>query len=228
MLLPVPTLAGVVATYFVSGATHYLIGLIAGVAIFLFTRKAYQAREAQKRLEQIEHDLPQAINVFARAISAGVPIERAILSVKNAFDGPLGQEFERMHDALLLGVPFQQALNDSAKRVDSGNFQYFTAILSLNAETGGPLVEVLTNLSVGLREKQKLDKKVLVLTAEPRMAARVVTGIPIALLGMQFVKQPEQLEFLINHPTGQQVALYALVSISAGLLIIRRLTKVGQ
>ncbi len=97
----------------------------------------------------------------------------------------------------------------------------------MNAETGGPLVEVLNNLSVGLREKQKLDKKVMVLTAEPRMAARVVTGIPIALLTLQFVKQPEQIDFLLNDPTGQQVMLYALTSIVIGLFVIQRLTKIG-
>ncbi|MEZ9232449.1 type II secretion system F family protein [Vibrio amylolyticus] len=226
-LLPLPSVAALAVTYFVSGATHIILGLLLGAGAFLLTSKLYLSREAQKRLENIEHELPQAIDVFARAISAGVPVERAILSVKHAFNSPLGDEFERIHDALILGVPFQQALTDASRRVESGGFQYFTAILSLNAETGGPLVEVLNNLSVGLREKQKLDKKVMVLTAEPRMAARVVTGIPIALLTLQFVKQPEQIDFLLNDPTGQQVMLYALTSIVIGLFVIQRLTKIG-
>lgn len=227
VFLPLPSAASLIVSYFLSGATHIALGLVAGACVFLLTRKLFLAKEAQKRLDQIEHELPQAIDVFSRAISAGVPIERSILSVKKAFDSPLGDEFERIHDALNLGVPFQQALTDASRRVDSGGFQYFTAILSLNAETGGPLVEVLNNLSIGLREKQKLDKKVLTLTAEPRMAARVVTGIPIALLAMQFVKQPEQLDFLFNDPSGQQVTLYAFTSIALGLFVIQRLTKIG-
>ncbi|MGD8110642.1 type II secretion system F family protein [Vibrio sp. TRT 17S01] len=181
----------------------------------------------QLKIEAIEAHLPEAVDVFARAIAAGVPMERSIRSVANAFDGHLGDEFNKLHDAIVLGVPFQQALSDSSARVDSESYRYFTAILSLNAETGGPLVEVLTNLSHSLREKHKLNKKVLALTAEPRTAARVVTGIPIVLLTMQFFKQPEQLEFLLQNEAGQQILLYAVVSIISGLLIIKRLTKVG-
>ncbi len=80
-------------TYFVSGATHVILGLLLGAGTFFLTRKLYLSREAQKRLENIEHELPQAIDVFARAISAGVPVERALLSVKHAFTSPLGGEF---------------------------------------------------------------------------------------------------------------------------------------
>ncbi|CCN50446.1 membrane hypothetical protein [Vibrio nigripulchritudo MADA3029] len=183
-------------------------------------------QEAKKQILELEDRLPDAIEVFARAVSAGVPINRAVLSVGHAFEGLLGREFRRIYDALILGVPFQQAFEDSSKRVDSDSFGYFTAILCLNSETGGPLVEALNNLSQGLREKTKADRKMLALTAEPRISARIVTGIPVVLLSLQFAKQPDQVEFLFKDPSGQKILIYAVVSIIAGLFWIKRLARI--
>ncbi|SON49954.1 type II secretion system F family protein [Vibrio tapetis] len=197
------------------------------VVVMALTSKLIIAHQAKKALQQLEAQLPDAIEVFARAIAAGVPLNRSVLSVSESFEGALGSEFRKIYDALLLGVSFQQAFSDAADRVDSEAFGYFTAVLSLNTETGGPLVDALSNLGASLREKSKIHQKVLALTAEPRVAARVVTAIPIVLLSMQFVKQPEQIDFLLNDPSGQSVLAYAVVSMALGLIWINRLTKVS-
>jgi tight adherence protein B len=98
--------------------------------------------------------------------------------------------------------------------------------LSLNSETGGPVVEIMNNLGASLREKNKIEKKMLALTAEPRISARIVTGIPVVLIVMQMLKSPEQIRFLLNDPSGKGVLMYAAISILLGLIWIKRLTKV--
>ena len=176
--------------------------------------------------QQFSNKLPDVIEVFSRAVQAGVPVQRAILNVSDSFDGLVSSEFRKVYDALVIGIPFQQALLDSSKRVNNPSYHYFTAILGLNAETGGALVETLQHLSGSLREKSKVEKKMLALTAEPRMSARIVSAIPILLLTFQFVKNPQQIEFLINDTTGQKIISYALVSIVVGLLCLKRLTRI--
>jgi len=206
---------------------NVLLAFIAGAVVAAVVSQLIIVHQAKKALQQLEYQLPDAIEVFARAIAAGVPLNRSVLSVSESFDGQLGSEFRKIYDALLLGVPFQQAFSDAADRVESEAFGYFTAVLSLNTETGGPLVDALSNLGSSLREKGKIHQKVMALTAEPRVAARVVTAIPVVLLSMQFVKQPEQIDFLLKDPNGQSVLAYAVISMALGLLWINRLTKVS-
>lgn len=227
LTMPVLMVAGGAAFMLYNMFAQLLLAILGACLAAFIAAKMFAAHLARKECQLLEAQLPDAIEVFARSIAAGVPLQRAVLSVSEAFDGVLSREFRTIYDSLLLGVPFQQAFNDSAQRVDSEAFGYFTAILSLNSETGGPLVEALTNLGSSLREKSKIEHKVQALTAEPRVAARVVTGIPVVLLSMQYVKQPKQIDFLLHDPDGQMVLAYALVSILIGLLWINRLTKVS-
>lgn len=77
-----------------------------------------------------------------------------------------------------------------------------------------------------IHERKTHDKKVLAMTAEPRMSAKIIALLPPLFLWFCYYQMPESFEYLRHNPAGQMVSAYAFISIVAGLWIINRMTKV--
>src|SRR5699024_4447353 len=95
--------------------------------------------------------LPDAMDAIVRASQAGIPVTQSIREVGGRFTAPLGPEFKRMGDALLLGHELEEVLDEANLRIELPDFSFFTVCVMLQRETGGSIVEALENLSTIIR-----------------------------------------------------------------------------
>lgn len=189
------------------------------VLAVMFAYKRMETRFQKKFLDQ----LPDAMDFIVRASQAGVPANHALRTVGEQYPNPLGLEFRRMGDNLLLGNDLQDVLDDAAVRVGLPDFSFFSVCLLLQRETGGPLAEALENLSTIIRARRDLRAKTRALTAEGRVSSMAMSAMPFILFGVTYALNPDNMKIMFTSSTGRLLLWIAAGMLVTGLLMIRKI-----
>jgi tight adherence protein B len=145
---------------------------------------------SQRRRKRIEEQFPIALDVFVRALRSGHPIASAIDLLTHEMEDPIGSEFGLVSDEVAYGANLSEALEDMAERWDLDDMRMFVVSLSVQAETGGNLAEILQNLSEVIRARSSLYMKVRALSSEGRMTGWMLTVLPVLTFVGMFIVNP--------------------------------------
>ena len=107
----------------------------------------YLKWKSNKRLQRIEAQLPDAMDLISRALRAGHSFPSALSMVGTEAQEPIASEFKTTFDEISFGISNDQALNNLAARVPSADMRYFVMAVIIQRETGGNLSELLGKLS---------------------------------------------------------------------------------
>jgi tight adherence protein B len=179
-----------------------------------------------KRLQRLEAQLPDAIDLMGRAMRAGHAFPTALSMVGDEMNDPIGNEFRTLFDEINYGVTLQDALLNILSRVPSTDLQYFVVALLIQRETGGNLAELLDNISSIVRSRIKLMGEVRTLSAEGRLSAWILGLLPFATALMIQVINPGFLKVLWTDPTGLRLVYGALVMMAFGIWWMSRIIKI--
>lgn len=186
----------------------------------------YLKRATIKRKEAIEEQLPDALDLMARAMLAGHAFPSALKMVGDEMPEPIASEFRIAFDEINYGISVQDALNNLIDRVNSTDMSYFVISVLLQRETGGNLAELLGNLSKLIRERLKLIGAVRVLSAEGRLSAQVLTALPIVVALVINLVNPEFMKVLWTDAAGVKLVGGAIVLMLVGYYWMRRIVKI--
>ena len=202
-----------------------LILIITGVAaggLPLF----YVLGARNKRMLAIELQLPDALDLMARAMLAGHAFPSGVKMVGEEMPEPVAGEFRIAFDEINFGISVQDALTNLATRVPSTDLRYFVISVLIQRETGGNLAELLSNISALIRARLKLLGAVRVLSAEGRLSAIILTILPFALAGVINLLNPKFLSVLWTDPAGLKISGGALVIMILGMFWMWRIIKI--
>lgn len=186
----------------------------------------YVKRATIKRKEVIEQQLPEALDLMARAMLAGHAFPSAMKMVGDEMPEPIAGEFRITHDEVNYGISVPEAMNNLSVRVPSTDMGYFVISVLLQRETGGNLAELLGNLSKLIRERLKLMGTVRVLSAEGRLSAQILTALPFVLAFVINIINPKFMRLLWTDPSGLKMIGAALLMIVIGFYWMRRIVKI--
>lgn len=202
-----------------------LAGLIAAAVGFVapYVQLSMQRR---RRLDKIEEQLPDAIDVIKRALRAGHPFNAAIKLVAEDMDQPIAQEFELTFSDLNFGNDVRRAMLGLLTRVPSVTVMALITSVLVQRESGGNLAEILDQIAKIVRSRFRFERKVRSLSAEGRMSAWVLALVPIGLVALLSVASPDYLPVLLKNPTGHKLLYGAGVLAVVGVLWIRRIIQI--
>ena len=178
------------------------------------------------RLRAIHTQLPDALDLIGRALRSGHALTASLKMAGDELSGPLARELRLTHDEVNFGVSLHQALSNLGHRVPVTDLRYFTIAVLVQRETGGNLMEVLSNLSRLMRERLKLQSKVRVMTAEGRISAWALGSLPFVLAALMHWGNPEFISVLWTDPVGLELTQVTLGLMLLGCLWLWRLTQV--
>lgn len=141
-------------------------------------------RTRARRIRKFTLKLPEALDVANRSLSAGHPLPAAISLVARELPDPVGTEFGLLSDELTYGTTLDDALVNLSHRVGAEDLNLLAIALSVQAGTGGNLVEILQNLSKTLRDRTMLKAKVKAISSEGRITAIFMSAYPFLLYAM--------------------------------------------
>ena len=186
----------------------------------------YLSHLKRKRVEKFKRQLPDGMDLIARALKAGHAFSGGMSLAADEFDDPLGPEFAETLDEINYGVSVGDALKNLAARVDCGEIKYFVVGVILQRETGGNLAELMETLAGLIRERFKFDGKVKTLTAEGRISAVILILLPIGIFGYLWLTNPNFLAPLITEPVGKLMILGAIVMMIIGAFVMKKMVDI--
>jgi tight adherence protein B len=176
-----------------------------GVILFLRTR----------RLQAFLREFPEVIALLSRSVRAGHPFTTGLEMVATELPEPVAGEFRITFDEQRFGLPIRDALLNLCMRVPLLDVRLFVTALLVQKETGGNLAEILDNLSHVIRERFRIAGEVRVRTAQGRLTAIILMIIPVAMLGVLHVVNPDYVNLLFVNRMGKY-----MLAIAAGLQVI--------
>ena len=186
----------------------------------------YFRRRAARRLMAFQSQLPDAIDMLVSAMKAGYSFQAAMNFIGQEVPEPLGPEFSRFYDEQRLGVDVRTALLGLQERVDSMDLKMFTTAVLVQRDSGGTLSEVLANISDIMRDRFALEGEIESLTAESRVSARILAGLPVVVLLGISLMNPAFMRPMWTQAVGQAMIALAAVSVMIGYFIMMKIADI--
>lgn len=178
-----------------------------------------------KRMAKFEKQLPEALDLIARALRAGHAFTSGMKLAADEFEDPLGPYFSETLDEINFGLSVADALKNLTYRVDCPDVRFFVVSVILQRQTGGNLAEIIEGLAHLIRERFKFRGKVQTLTAEGRLTGKILVAVPIVLFIALLIINPKYGGVLISDPIGKLLATVAICLMVIAHLVIKRLVK---
>jgi tight adherence protein B len=155
------------------GAPHFFIG-----------------KMIKRRINKFNSNFPDAIDLMVRGLRSGLPITETLGIVASEIQGPVGIEFRIVSDKMKIGRTMEVALQETADRLGTPEFQFFVITLAIQRETGGNLAETLSNLSDVLRKRAQMKLKIRAMSSESKASAYIVGSLPFIVFGLVYMMNP--------------------------------------
>jgi len=147
------------------------------------------SRKAKKRMDLMDEQLPDAVELMVRSLRVGHPFTSAVGIVAREVADPLGTEFGMIADEAAYGRDISEALKEFAERMDSQDLRFLAVAVTIQQTSGGNLSEILHGLSQVIRARFKLFRRVRTITAEAKWSGMFLSAFPIAaLVAIQVIK----------------------------------------
>ena len=162
----------------------FLLALLIGVVIGAGFPHMAVGFFIKRRIAKFTAKFPDAIELLVRGLRSGLPITETIAVVAHEVDGPVGVEFKNITDKMKIGRTMDAALQDTADRLGTPEFQFFCITIAIQRETGGNLAETLANLATVLRMRGQMKLKIKAMSSESKASAYIVGSLPFIVFGM--------------------------------------------
>jgi len=175
-------LAITVLVYLKSGALPLSLGV--GLLIGAGLPHLVVGHFIKKRGNQFTSKFADAIDLLVRGLRSGLPVTETLGIVATEVPGPVGEEFKLVSDRIKVGRTMEDALQETADRLNMPEFSFFVITLAIQRETGGNLAETLSNLSDVLRKRAQMKLKIRAMSSESKASAYIVGALPFIVFGM--------------------------------------------
>jgi tight adherence protein B len=138
----------------------------------------------KKRGNAFTSKFPDAIELLVRGLRSGLPVTETLAVAAQEVPGPVGEEFKLITDRIKVGKTMDDALQETADRLDMAEFSFFCITLAIQRETGGNLAETLSNLSDVLRKRAQMKLKIRAMSSESKASAYIVGSLPFFVFTM--------------------------------------------
>lgn len=153
----------------------------------------------KRRTERFNAKFPDGIELLVRGLRSGLPVSETLGVIASEIPGPVGEEFRAVVDRIRVGRSMEEALQVTADKLGTPEFQFFVITLAIQRETGGNLAETLSNLSDVLRKRAQMKLKIRAMSSESKASAYIVGSLPFIVFAMIWWINPSYLaDFFVD------------------------------
>ena len=180
----------------------------------------------KKRFDKFLEQLPEALDLVSRALSAGHAFSEALHMISIEMPEPIATEFRKTYEEQNLGLSVKLALENLTQRMPLLDLKMCVTAILIQRETGGNLAEILEKVAYTIRERFRILGDLKTLTTSSRMSAWLLCGLPIGVaLAVTFLN-PDYMSVLWKDPRGHYLIALALFMQITGMLIVRKILRI--
>ncbi|WP_323008109.1 type II secretion system F family protein [Pseudorhodobacter sp.] len=184
------------------------------------------ARKAKKRMDLMEEQLPDAVELMVRSLRVGHPFSSAIGIVAREVADPLGTEFGIIADEAAYGRDVAESLKEFAERMDSQDLRFLAVAVTIQQTSGGNLAEILHGLAQVIRARFKLFRRVRAITAEAKWSGMFLSAFPLGALVMIQIIQPNYYDKVKDTPEFIPAALIVGVLLVINVIFMKVMVNI--
>lgn len=196
------------------------------MTIGAFVPDIYNLYYSHLRRKKIEHDLLNAIIMLNNAFKSGRSTMQAIEIVKNELEGPIKEEFKKMHTEISYGLSLESVFQRFSERVKMEEISYITSSLTILNKTGGNIVKVFSSIEKSLFSKRKLESELKALTSSSRAMSKILLFLPFIFAGIIVLLNPTYFNSLFDNFIGLSVSFIIIMFYVLYAFFVRRVMKV--
>ena len=163
---------------------------------------------------------------MARALRAGHSLSSAIEVLSEQSGAGVATEFEVVFRQQNFGLPLRDALLQMADRVPSKDLRFMVTAMLVQKETGGNLTEILDRTTHVIRERIRIEGEIRVRTAQGRLTGWILSLLPVLMLLLTNLINPEYARILLHDPVGHKLLYVGAGLILAGTFFIHRIVNI--
>ena len=201
-------------------------GALIGAAAAILVPVLYLEMRRKKRLRKFETQLPDVLNLLAGSMRAGFSFAQGLEAVAEEANEPSKRELQRVYAESRLGRPIEDALEDSADRMQSIDLVWAVMAIRIQREVGGNLAELLDTVAETMTERERLRHEILALTAEGRLSAWVLGIFPPAFAVVLYLIQPDYMSTLFNSSIGMTAVVLSAIMAGFGFVWLRKIMAI--
>jgi tight adherence protein B len=211
--------------FFLTGIS-ILLALPIGFLLSWVPTRLYLKIKMAKRCAAFAEQLPDVLQLVASSLRSGFSLSQALDGVVREGSRPAAPEIARALAEARLGVDIEDALDKVADRLRCQDLSWVVMAVQISRQVGGNLAEVLLTTVHTMRERGQLKRQVRALSAEGRLSAYVLVGMPIGISFWLFLTRREYLRPLYSTGMGLVMLSAAIVGILVGSWWLSRIVKV--
>ena len=139
-------------------------------------------RLRERRAAKVRAELPDALDMVANSLSAGLTLPQALMRNLEHFPPLVAEEFARIIYDTRLGFSIGGAFDNLAKRLPVPDVTMVVIASKIGVARGGNLAENYRMLSTLLRDNLAFEDELKAMTTEGRMQAMVMSALPLVML----------------------------------------------
>jgi tight adherence protein B len=202
-----------------------ILGLFAGLFIGIGLPHFIVGKLIKRRVAKFTSKFPDGIDLMVRGLRSGLPISETLGIVADEVPGPVGIEFRSVADKMRIGRTMEAALQETADRLGTPEFQFFVITLAIQRETGGNLAETLANLSDVLRKRSAMKLKIRAMSSESKASAMILGSLPFIVFIMVYLVNPEYMAGFFIEPRLIVAGLGGMVWMSIGVFVMAKMVN---
>lgn len=204
---------------------NLLLGIAVAAGGLVLVLLGIQALASRER-HRFEAQLPDTLNLMSSSLRAGYSLLQAAEAVAHESQEPTAREFSRALTDIRLGSTVHESMRAVAERMANIDFKWAVLAMEIQAEVGGNLADILTTTSTTMIARTRMRREVRALTAEGRISATVLIGLPFGLGAFLWVTNREYLDPLFESTGGKVALVVAGVLVAVGIVWIRRIIEI--
>jgi tight adherence protein B len=203
-----PLLSVLIGLFFGIGGPHFAVGWM-----------------IKRRVTKFNSNFPDAIELMVRGLRSGLPITETLGIVGGEIIGPVGLEFRMVADKMKIGRTMEAALQETADRLGTPEFQFFVITLAIQRETGGNLAETLSNLADVLRKRAQMKLKIRAMSSESKASAYIVGSLPFVVFTLVWFINPKYMGTFFTDERLMVAGIGGLIWMSIGAFIMAKMVN---
>jgi tight adherence protein B len=202
-----------------------ILSLLLGVFFGIGGPHFVVGKMIKRRVTKFTSNFPDAIELMVRGLRSGLPITETLGIVASEIPGPVGVEFRMVADKMKIGRTMEAALQDTADRLGTPEFQFFVITLAIQRETGGNLAETLSNLADVLRKRAQMKLKIRAMSSESKASAYIVGSLPFVVFTLVYLINPKYMGGFFTDQRLMVAGIGGIIWMGLGALIMAKMVN---
>ncbi|WP_202078122.1 type II secretion system F family protein [Caldalkalibacillus salinus] len=204
-----------------------MLFLFVGAAVGYTAPKFWLKQKEKQRTKKFNDNLADTLSTIVGSLRAGFSFPQALKTVvDDADEGPIKEEFGTVLKEMQYGSTLEESLNALKERMPSEDLDLMVQAVVIQRQVGGNLAQVLEGLTNTIRDRVKIQRQIVTLTAQGKLSGRIIGALPVILGFAMYFIDSDYIMILFNTAIGLGMVIFGVIAGGIGFYLVNKVTDI--